>query len=60
VSRSKAPWKPHKNARTCRYCGSQRPGMQPLRLWRDGKVEHGYWHLQCFAKARAVIARAKA
>jgi hypothetical protein len=50
------PWdKPHPMARKCRYCGSQRPGMLPLRLWRDGKSERGYWHMECFKKARAEL-----
>ncbi len=42
------PWKDHLMARKCQYCGSHRPGMQPLRL--DGK--RGFWHLECFEKAR--------
>lgn len=43
------PWdKPNDMARKCAYCGSQKPGMQPLRL--NGK--RGYWHLKCFEKAR--------
>jgi hypothetical protein len=49
----KMPWaKLHPMARKCAYCGTQRPGMQPLRL--DGK--RGYWHLECYEKARAALA----
>jgi hypothetical protein len=50
------PWdKPHPMARKCAYCGSQKPGMQPLRL--NGK--RGYWHLKCFEKAKEeMIAKA--
>lgn len=48
-----APWKYSKMARTCAYCGSQRPGAQPLTLYVDGKAKRGYWHIECFAKARA-------
>ena len=46
---AKQPWRPHPRARTCEYCKSQKPGMQPLRL--NGK--RGYWHLKCFELARA-------
>jgi hypothetical protein len=47
------PWdKPQPNARKCKHCGSQRPGMQPLTLFIDGKPVRGYWHLECFEIAR--------
>jgi hypothetical protein len=48
----KAFWKIHPMARTCKECGSQRPGMQPLRL----NGVRGYWHIECFAKARKRLA----
>jgi hypothetical protein len=50
----KKPWaKPHANARKCRECKSQRPGMQPLTLFKkDGTHERGYWHLKCFEVAK--------
>ena len=39
--------------RRCRECGSARPGMQPLTIYRDGEAaERGYWHLRCFEIAR--------
>lgn len=41
-------WQSHPMARTCKWCGSQRPGMQPLRL----NGERGYWHLKCFDAAK--------
>jgi len=41
-------WKPHPMGRTCKWCHSQRPGMQPLRL----NGERGYWHLKCFEAAK--------
>lgn len=52
------PWdKPHSMARKCQYCGSQKPGMQPLRLQINGKTVRGYWHLKCFDKARKELAQ---
>lgn len=49
-TKTSKPWaKPHTNARKCKGCGSQRPGMQPLRL----NNERGYWHIECFEKARS-------
>lgn len=52
------PWdKPNANARKCKRCGSQRPGMQPLTLFLpDGTRQRGYWHLKCFDEARREIA----
>lgn len=41
-------FKPHAMGRTCKYCGSQRHGAQPLRL----NGERGFWHIECFEKAR--------
>lgn len=41
------------NARTCEWCGSQKPGAQPLRL--DGK--RGYWHINCFELARRSVSK---
>ena len=51
------PWaKPIEMARKCSYCGSQKPGMQPLRLYlKDGTSKRGYWHLKCFEKAKEEI-----
>ena len=50
------PWKPHSRARTCQWCKSQRPGMQPLTIYlADGKPKRGYWHLRCFELERAAI-----
>jgi hypothetical protein len=55
----KRPWKPHPMARTCQWCKSQRPGMQPLTLvLPDGTKQRGYWHLPCFEKERAKIKKA--
>ena len=52
------PWdKPNPMARKCQYCKSQRPGMQPLTLYLDGKAIRGYWHLKCFEKAKARAAK---
>lgn len=48
----KQPWKHHPNARTCKYCKSQKPGMQPLTLFINNKPVRGYWHLKCFEKAK--------
>lgn len=53
------PWKPSPHARTCKECGSQRPGAQPLTLYIDGKRVRGYWHLACFEKARKKLAQDK-
>ena len=53
MSTLKKPWdKPNVIARKCYYCGSQKPGMQPLTLYTNGKAFRGYWHLKCFDKAR--------
>jgi hypothetical protein len=52
---TRKPWdKPIAMARKCRECGSQKPGMQPLTLQKkDGTLERGYWHLKCWAVAKA-------
>jgi hypothetical protein len=50
------PWdKPHPMARKCQYCGSQKPGMQPLTIVIDDRPVRGYWHLKCFNKAKAKL-----
>jgi hypothetical protein len=53
----KKPWKYSPNARTCRYCKSQKPGMQPLTLFVNNKPVRGYWHLKCFEKAKKELAK---
>jgi hypothetical protein len=54
MKHARKPWDKHQpNARTCKECGSQRPGMQPLAIYhKDGRRERGYWHLKCFEIAR--------
>ena len=54
------PWnKQHDMARKCSYCGSQKPGMQPLTLYhKHGTKQRGYWHLKCFEKARKALEKA--
>jgi hypothetical protein len=55
----KQPWKAHPMARRCEYCGSYKPGVQPLSLIVDGKVKRGYWHLKCFEKAKQEVQEKK-
>lgn len=53
LAMAKTPWsKPHMMARKCQYCKSQKPGMQPLTLFINGKPKCGYWHLKCFELAK--------
>jgi len=47
------PWgKRQPMARICDYCKSQKPGMQPLTIFENGKARRAYWHLKCFDKAK--------
>ncbi len=53
------PWdKPISMARKCAFCGSQKPGMQPLTLVVKDKhlkcvAIRGYWHVpKCWEAAK--------